>query len=68
MERINREAVFCDETEDYRSPCEADAGEEVTFYFRTEKDGADRVELIEYENGAERARRPLEREHSDGRF
>ena len=68
MERINREAVFCDETEDYRSPCEADAGEEVTFYFRTEKDGADCVELIEYENGAERARRPLEREHSEGRF
>ena len=68
MERINREAVFCDETEDYRSPCEADAGEEVTFYFRTEKNGADRVELIEYENGAERARRPLERAYSEGRF
>ena len=31
MERINREALFSDETEDYRHPCEADAGQEVIF-------------------------------------
>ncbi len=37
MEQINRDALFCDETEDYRCPSEADAGEVVTFYFRTEK-------------------------------
>ena len=47
MERINREALFSDETEDYRHPCEADAGQEVIFYFRTERDGADAVYLIE---------------------
>ena len=49
MERINREALFSDETEDYRHPCEADAGQEVIFYFRTERDGADAVYLIEYD-------------------
>ena len=43
MEQINRDALFCDETEDYRCPSEADAGEVVTFYFRTEKNGADAV-------------------------
>ena len=47
MEQINRDALFCDETEDYRCPSEADAGEVVTFYFRTEKNGADAVELLE---------------------
>ncbi len=49
MERINRDALFCDETEDYRCPSEADAGEIVTFYFRTEKNGADEVTLLEYD-------------------
>ena len=47
MEQINRDALFCDETEDYRCPSEADAGEVVTFYFRTEKNGADAVVLLE---------------------
>ena len=49
MERINREALFCDETEDYRHPCEADAGQRVIFYFRTERDGADSVYFIEFD-------------------
>lgn len=49
MEQINRDALFCDETEDYRCPSEADAGEVVTFYFRTEKNGADAVVLLEYD-------------------
>ena len=43
---INRAALFCDETKDYRTPCEADAGQRITFYFRTAKNGADTVYLI----------------------
>lgn len=51
---INRAALFCDETKDYRTPCEADAGQKITCFFRTEKNGADEVHLLEYrENGTE---------------
>ena len=48
MEQINRDALFCDETEDYRCPSEAAAGEDVTYYYRKEKNGEDAVELLEY--------------------
>lgn len=55
MERIDREALFCDEMEEYRHPCEPDAGEAVTLRFRTEKDGADAVYYIECGNEERRA-------------
>ena len=38
---------MCIRDRDYRCPSEADAGEVVTFYFRTEKNGADAVVLLE---------------------
>ena len=38
---------FATRQRDYRCPSEADAGEVVTFYFRTEKNGADAVVLLE---------------------
>lgn len=65
---INRAALFCDETSDYRIPCEADAGQKVTYYFRTAKDGADTVYLIEYEKNGRKKERPMTRSHSDGLF
>ena len=68
MERINREALFSDETEDYRHPCEADAGQEVIFYFRTERDGADAVYLIEYDKQDRMKERDMEYSHSDSLF
>ena len=68
MERINREALFSDETEDYRHPCEADAGQEVIFYFRTERDGADAVYLIEYDKQDRMKERDMEYSHSNSLF
>lgn len=44
---LNRAALFTDETADYRSPEEPDAGEPVMLRFRTAKDNADRVSYIE---------------------
>ena len=43
---MNREALFADETEDYRIPAEPDEGEEVCLRFRTLKNGADRVYVV----------------------
>lgn len=68
MEQIDREALFCDETIDYRCPCEADAGQEVTFYFRTKKEGIDSVYFIEYDSQARMKERDMEYSHSDGLF
>ena len=65
---INRAALFCDETNDYRTPCEADAGQDVAYYFRTEKNGADTVYLIEYERDGRKCERPMARRHSDSLF
>lgn len=65
---INRAALFCDETKDYRTPCEADAGQRITFYFRTAKNGADTVYLIEYEKDGRKYERPMTRSHSDSLF
>ena len=42
---INRQALFSDETQDYRYPEEPDAGETVTLGFRTAKNDVDRVFL-----------------------
>ncbi len=68
MKTINRDAVFCDETEDYRCPCEADSGQEVTCFFRTEKDGADAVFLMEYGRDGEISEREMMRADSDELF
>lgn len=39
-------AFYSDETEDYRFPCEPEAGDRVTIRFRTGENGADRVVLV----------------------
>ena len=58
MERINRYALFSDETEDYRNPCEADAGDRVELLFRTARDDAAAVYYIEIkEDGTKMERR-----------
>ena len=43
---IDRNALFCDETEDFRCPSEANAGDTVTFRFRTGRGNVDRVLLV----------------------
>ncbi len=65
---MNREALFCDETENYRSPAEADAGQEVAFYFRTGRGDADAVYLIEYARQDRLRERDMEYSHSDSLF
>ena len=44
-EMTDTEALFCDETEGYRTPFSAEPGEEITLWFRTAADGADIVLL-----------------------
>jgi len=65
---MNREALFCDGTEDYRYPCEADEGQEVTFYFRTERDGVEAVYLIEYDSHGRLKEHDMEYSDSDSLF
>lgn len=43
---MNRAALFCDETIDYRIPAEPDTGDIVTLKFRTAKDDADQVCVV----------------------
>lgn len=43
---MNRAALFCDETMDYRIPAEPDTGDIVTLRFRTAKDDADYVCVV----------------------
>ena len=43
---MNRAALFCDETIDYRIPAEPDTGDTVTLRFRTAKDDADHVRVV----------------------
>lgn len=50
---LNRNALFADETIDYRIPEEPDAGERVTLRFRTGRDDADRVSYIEEDKNIE---------------
>lgn len=45
-DRIEQRALFSDETEEYRSPMEADPGDTVTVYFRTAKNNIDKVYII----------------------
>lgn len=40
---INQDALFCSETEDYRSPEEPEANQDVILRFRTARDDADQV-------------------------
>ena len=60
---IDRNALFADETTDFRFPGEVDAGDEVTFRFRTGKDEAENVWLI-----GSVMRRRMEKISSAGRF
>lgn len=68
MSHINREALFCDETKQYRNPCEADPGDRVELLFRTEKEGADAVYYIEIKESGETEARKLSYGYSDDRF
>ena len=62
---IDRNALFCDETEDFRCPSEANAGDTVTFRFRTGRGNVDRVLLVEEGTGQVT---PLRRESFNKRF
>lgn len=48
---MNRAALFCDETADYRYPEEPDCGASVHLRFRTAKDDVDGVYLVFYDFG-----------------
>ena len=48
---LNRQALFTDETQDYRRPEEPDTGDLVCLRFRTARDNADHVYYIEEETG-----------------
>ena len=48
---INREALFCSATEDYRKPPEPDEDQDVLLRFRTGRDNAEHVYYVE--DGAE---------------
>ena len=53
---FNKDALFSDETEQYRSPAEPNVGEVVTIRFRTKKNNVDEVYFI---SGAMRLRMKL---------
>lgn len=50
---LNKQALFCDETEDYRIPSEPDEGDQVVLRFRTAKDNIDHVYYIEPDSNIE---------------
>lgn len=64
-EALNTEALFTDETENFRFPAEPAKGEEVRFLFRTARNNADRVYFIEKGSDREAA---MEKAGSDGLF
>lgn len=43
---LDKRALFCDETGDYRIPAEPDCGDKVTLRFRTGKDNVDSIYVI----------------------
>lgn len=47
IKKINEEALFCDENEDFRIPTEPDEGEQVTLRFRTARGDVDAVYYAE---------------------
>ena len=50
---FNKEALFSDGTEDYRSPAEPKAGDTVTIRFRTQRNNVDSVYLVSGETRTE---------------
>lgn len=62
--KMNRKALFSDETEDFRIPPEADAGEQVTLRFRTAAGDVDAVYYVE----AGKGKIPMRRVVSDTLF
>ena len=63
MRMINREALFSDETSQYRIPMEVNPGDMVTVIFRTAKDNVDAVHLISRGN-----RLPMKKFQSNQKF
>lgn len=64
-EALNRDALFTDETENFRFPAEPGEGDDVILLFRTAKDNVDRVCFIQAGDGQERA---MNKTESDGMF
>ena len=60
---IDKRALFCDETAEYRFPAEPECNQEVTIRFRTAKDNVDQVYLI-YSNTEVK----MEKVETAGRF
>lgn len=54
IEKLNKQALFSDENEDYRIPPNPDPGQEVLLRFRTAKNNADHIYYIE-ESAKEKA-------------
>ena len=63
MSKINRDALFSDETSQYRIPMEVNPGDVATVVFRTAKDNVDAVYLISKGN-----RLPMKKYQSNERF
>ena len=62
-EMLDRDALYSDETAQFRFPMEAEAGDEITFRFRTLKDNAERVVLC-----SRTLQRNMEKSFSNGLF
>ena len=60
---LNRDALFADESIQFRYPYEPEAGDEVIFRFRTLKDNADAVRLV-----GRGFRRTMEKAYTEGLF
>lgn len=65
VRHVNREALFCDETEEFRMPAEPDTGERVILKFRTAKNDVDAVFYIEEGKDEQQ---PMEKAYSDNLF
>ena len=50
MQLINKDALFSDETSNYRQPVEAKAGDVVTIRFRTKQDDVDKITIVSGES------------------
>ena len=59
-EKLDRNALFCDETQDYRMPPEPESGQQVILRFRTGANDADRVCYIEPDNNIETEMKKVE--------
>ncbi len=60
---IDKRALFCDETAEYRFPAEPDCNQEVTIRFRTAKDNVEQVYLINSNTEVK-----MEKVETSGRF